>query len=105
MLFVEICFTHRVSPTTECSLLLSSERHFVDKHRRLLIKRVTAVDPILDLLMEEQIITTEGYRNVRSKSTSEQKVREIYDLLNSTRAKDVFYRGLEEEEKFLLDEL
>ena len=97
-------FKH-VSPTTPCSFLLASEKHFVDQHRRSLIGNVTAVDPILDLLLEEEVITGEGYENVRSKSTTQDMMRKLYTLLKSSKAKDVFYKGLEEHEKLLLDDL
>ena len=96
---------YKASATTQCSFLLSSEKHFVDQHRRFLIKNVTAVDSILDLLLEEDIITDEDYENVRSKSTRQDQMRELYSFLKSSKAKDIFYKGLEEEEKLLLDDL
>ena len=63
------------------------------------------VNPILDLLLEKGVITKEGYSNVRSKPTTQEKMRELYDLLNSSKAKDIFFKGLEEHENLLLVDL
>ena len=77
----------------------------MDKHWRHLVQRVTMVSAILDLLRDEGIITNEGYSNVSSMTTTQKMMRELYPHLSPVKAKDVFYKGLEEHEKPLLSEL
>ncbi|KAK6326192.1 hypothetical protein J4Q44_G00018370 [Coregonus suidteri] len=40
------------------------DKHFVDHHRTALIDRVTQVEPILDRLLEKEIITANAYSDV-----------------------------------------
>ncbi|XP_053550286.1 apoptosis-associated speck-like protein containing a CARD [Bombina bombina] len=56
----------------------SDEGHFIDKHREALIQRMSQVDPVLDTLLQEQLLTSEKYDNVRSKTTSQQQMRQLY---------------------------
>ena len=84
---------------------MTSEKHFVDKNRRSLIKNVTAVEPILDLLLEEDVITAEDSQKVRSKSTTQEMMRDLYSFLKTSKDKDIFYQGLQKQEKMLLNKL
>ena len=77
----------------------------MDEHRVELIQGVTMVAPILDKLLQEKVITKEGYANVRSKDTSQNQMREMLTLLNTSASKDIFYDSLKKEEKLLAEEL
>ncbi|XP_034009270.1 uncharacterized protein LOC117500508 [Trematomus bernacchii] len=82
--------------------------HFVDKHRIELTKRVNCVADILDRLLEEKVITPSIYSEILEIRTTQQKMRELFrGPLNAAgpRGKEVFYRILEKEEKYLIDEL
>ncbi|XP_061919987.1 uncharacterized protein LOC133660476 isoform X2 [Entelurus aequoreus] len=83
------------------------ELHFVDKHKKELIKRVTNVDSILDQLQEKEVIKTEVYTVILRATVSQQKMREIYlqALQSGNKAKDVFLEILEEEEPLLVEDL
>ncbi|XP_042560808.1 apoptosis-associated speck-like protein containing a CARD [Clupea harengus] len=83
------------------------DQHFIDKHRVRLIDTISTVDPILDRLMSKNTITQENYREIRSKSTSTQKMRELFDLgsLSTLNGKDCLYDVLMELEPFVMEEL
>ncbi|XP_071376413.1 apoptosis-associated speck-like protein containing a CARD [Centroberyx affinis] len=81
------------------------EEHFVDKHRDELIQKVRMVATILDKLLTKKVIKQEGYNKVSSKSTTQDQMRELYNLLNAKKGKDIFYDILEQEENLLIDEL
>ncbi|XP_034057037.1 apoptosis-associated speck-like protein containing a CARD isoform X2 [Gymnodraco acuticeps] len=82
--------------------------HFVDKHRTELINRVNCVADILDQLLEKKVITQSSYSEILVIPTTRQKMRELFSgPLNAAgpRGKDVFYRILEKEEQYLIEEL
>ncbi|KAM3917794.1 apoptosis-associated speck-like protein containing a CARD [Leptodactylus fuscus] len=57
--------------------------HFVDRHRTALITRVVLVDPILDDLLQDKLLTAEAYGIIRSKSLSTMQMRELYSFIQS----------------------
>ncbi|XP_075439282.1 apoptosis-associated speck-like protein containing a CARD isoform X1 [Ascaphus truei] len=57
--------------------------HFVEKHRADLISRMSPVDPVLDDLLDQKLLTDEQYDTVRSKATSQEKMRQLYDYVRS----------------------
>lgn len=82
--------------------------HFIDKNRAQLIKRVNNVDAILDELLENNVITEEGYENIRAVKTKPNKMREL--LMGpiksaGTKGKDALYEALKESEPLLIQEL
>lgn len=81
--------------------------HFVDKHRRDLINRVSNVAPILDELLDEGVIGQENYDKIRRQPTTQDQIRELYCscLKGGKACKDVFFRSLKKNEQFLIDEL
>ncbi|XP_008429236.1 apoptosis-associated speck-like protein containing a CARD [Poecilia reticulata] len=88
------------APTT------SDGKHFVDKHRSELIKRVGNIGPILDELLDEDVLENEAYNKISALPTNQEKVRELCTkCLNAKRAKDIFYNILKKKEKFLIEEL
>ncbi|XP_078108434.1 NACHT, LRR and PYD domains-containing protein 1 homolog [Sander vitreus] len=81
-------------------------QHFVDKHRIKLIERVSNIAAILDELLDEDVIQQETYDKIRVLPTCQEKMRELYSgPLNARRCKDIFYKILEEKERYLVDEL
>ncbi|KAM4736459.1 apoptosis-associated speck-like protein containing a CARD [Anableps anableps] len=85
----------------------SDEEHFVDKHMDELIQRVTAVPPILDKLLKAKVIQSEAYDEIMAESTSQAKMRALYKgpLRAGRNAKDVFLQILEDQQRFLIDDL
>ncbi|XP_073403325.1 apoptosis-associated speck-like protein containing a CARD [Dendrobates tinctorius] len=76
---------------------ITDKEHFVDRHRAALIGRVVLVDPILDDLRQRRLLTGEHYDTVRSKTTSQEKMRELYrhvDSWGSNKDKDCFLESL-----------
>ncbi|XP_073491954.1 uncharacterized protein [Aquarana catesbeiana] len=84
-----------------------ANNHFVDKHRKDLISRVPLVDPILDSLMAENVLNDEQYDNIRSKPTTQEKMRELYKYITGIgdSAKDKFYDALENHNDLLIQDL
>ncbi|XP_056425955.1 uncharacterized protein LOC130367541 isoform X3 [Hyla sarda] len=68
--------------------LQDSDDHFLDIHRGDLISMTTMVDPVLDDLRSRKLLTREHYNTVRSKSTNQEKMRELYDYISSWRGVD-----------------
>ncbi|XP_067465103.1 apoptosis-associated speck-like protein containing a CARD isoform X3 [Thunnus thynnus] len=81
-------------------------KHFVDEHRVDLIQRVTNIEPILDELLGD-FIQTEAYNKIRAKSTSQEKMRELYNgtLKAGEEVKDIFYKLLEKYEGCLVRDI
>ncbi|XP_077303432.1 NACHT, LRR and PYD domains-containing protein 1b allele 3-like isoform X1 [Lithobates pipiens] len=57
-----------------------TKQQFVDENREALIECVSLVDPILDSLVAQKLLTDEEYDNIRSKTTSQEKMRELYRI-------------------------
>ena len=91
-------------PHSNCSFHLERDK-FVIKHRRKLIEKVVNVQPILDMLLEERVLNQEGVDDVRSKTTKQEMMRELYKHLNNSKAQCIFYNCLLEYEKSLLYDL
>ncbi|KAK6469947.1 apoptosis-associated speck-like protein containing a CARD [Huso huso] len=82
--------------------------HFVDRHREALIKRTPIVAPILDALLTEKIIHQELYTEIVTATTTPQsKMRMLFLATTAwgTKQKDYFYKILEREQPFLIEEL
>eukprot|EP00064_Thunnus_orientalis_P022497 superscaffoldBa00007620_g22695 len=85
----------------------SGNKHFVDKHKVELIKRVSNIDPILDELFDHDVIQQESYDKIRALPTTQKKVRELYcgPLKAGGESKDAFLKLLEEYEPILIKDL
>lgn len=85
----------------------AGEKHFVDKHQVQLIQRVSRIGPILDELLDEGVINQETYNKIRALPTSQEQMRELYSgpLQASPVCKDIFYKILQEHDKFLVNDL
>uniref|UniRef100_A0A8B9JXB6 CARD domain-containing protein n=1 Tax=Astyanax mexicanus TaxID=7994 RepID=A0A8B9JXB6_ASTMX len=78
---------------------------FVDRFRADLIERVVSVEPILDEML--QLIGVDKYSKVRQAKTSQEKMRELYIILDGggQKLKEEFYRSLLKHEEFLVEDL
>ncbi|XP_075962767.1 guanylate-binding protein 4-like isoform X2 [Anarhichas minor] len=90
------------------STVHSQGEHFVDKHRAVLIDRVSNIPSTLDELLNKQVITQEAYDEILALPTNREKMRKLYSgPLHSAghEGKEVFYKLLEKKEKYLIAEL
>ncbi|XP_069857805.1 NACHT, LRR and PYD domains-containing protein 1-like isoform X2 [Dipodomys merriami] len=80
--------------------------HFVDRHRKQLVDRVTSVDSVLDLL-HGQILSEEQYEQVRAEDTSPAQMRKLFSFSRSWNwtCKDQLYQALNETHPHLIREL
>ncbi|KAI4891865.1 hypothetical protein NFI96_005956 [Prochilodus magdalenae] len=80
---------------------------FVDGHRETLIQRVSSVMEIVDRLRSKKMMGKEMYDEIRSEKTSQERMRKLYDALDSggTKVKAEFYKVLKEKLQSLVDEL
>ncbi|XP_043373221.1 uncharacterized protein LOC119856516 [Dermochelys coriacea] len=77
--------------------------HFVERHQKQLIKRVSSVDKILDLLCRD-VLEPEMYRSIR---TNPETMRRLYELVQTgdRKFKDRLYQTLKERNRALVEEL
>ncbi|RXM93248.1 Apoptosis-associated speck-like protein containing a CARD [Acipenser ruthenus] len=99
-----------LSPLTPTTLFQAYFKgvHFVDRHREALIKRTPIVAPILDALLTEKMIHQELYTEIVTATTTPQnKMRMLFLATTAwgTKQKDYFYKILEREQPFLIEEL
>ncbi|XP_052409043.1 uncharacterized protein LOC127953786 isoform X3 [Carassius gibelio] len=80
---------------------------FVDRHRSQLIQRVSSVMVIADVLRDRRMITAEMYNNIRAVESNHNKMRELFNALDSggDHVKAEFYRLLVENEPYLVNDL
>lgn len=80
---------------------------FVDKHRDVLIQRVSMVEQIADTLLTKEIIDAEMYSIILNATTPQEKMRILYSFLDSRGrvVKAEFYQVLKEKERFIVDDL
>ncbi|XP_035986251.1 uncharacterized protein LOC105923241 [Fundulus heteroclitus] len=80
--------------------------HFVDRHREELIQRVTNIAPILDGLLQRNVILQETYNQILRLQTTQSQMREIFICLRAGDAcKDIFFSILQEKERFVINNL
>ncbi|XP_006002253.1 apoptosis-associated speck-like protein containing a CARD [Latimeria chalumnae] len=84
-----------------------SGAEFVDQYRIELIQRVTMVCPILDHLLSKRVINDGTYDKIRNISTSQEQMRELYTTSRAwgTAGKEEFYKAIERENPYLVDDL
>ncbi|XP_061447577.1 uncharacterized protein LOC133367497 [Rhineura floridana] len=85
---------------------VSSELHFIDRHREQLIQRTTNVEGLLDMLLDI-ILNNEQYQKISSKETNPEKMRELYMLVPSwdNACKDLLYKVLKTRLPYLIADL
>ncbi|KAM4829147.1 apoptosis-associated speck-like protein containing a CARD isoform 1-T1 [Thomomys bottae] len=84
-----------------------SELHFVDRHRRALISRVTDVEGLLDALFDDKVLTEEQYQEVRAQATNPSKMRKLYSFTPAwdLTCKDLFLQALRDIQPYLVEDL
>ncbi|KAI9526275.1 hypothetical protein NQZ68_041560 [Dissostichus eleginoides] len=100
--------TARPSAGETAQYTMVDGEHFVDEHRTELIERVNCVGNILDQLFGKKVIKKAIYDKIRKIPTTQEQMRELFSgPLNAAglSGKEVFYRILEKEEKYLIDDL
>ncbi|KAK0140416.1 Apoptosis-associated speck-like protein containing a CARD [Merluccius polli] len=100
---------------TETAVLLNAElnrdsieEHFVDRHRSSLIQRISLMEPVLDQLLDHEVVRQEQYDTILTKEPRQNQVRELYrGALRSsgTRGKDIFLSVLEKTDHLLIEDL
>ncbi|XP_073202709.1 uncharacterized protein [Lepidochelys kempii] len=77
--------------------------HFVERHQKQLIERVSSVDKVLDLLRRD-VLEPEMYRSLR---TNPETMRRLYELVQTRdrRFKDRLYQTLKKRNRALVEEL
>lgn len=80
--------------------------HFIEQHREQLIGWTSNVEGVLDMLYGI-VLDREQYQKILSRSTPQDKMRELYMLVPSWNhfCKDQFYEALKIKQKFLIDDL
>ncbi|XP_039389998.1 apoptosis-associated speck-like protein containing a CARD [Mauremys reevesii] len=93
-------------PEASSDSIRGEEEHFVDRHREQLIQRIAHVKPLLDML-HGNVLDDEQYQIISSRSTSQEKMRKLYQLMPSwnKECKDRFYAALKTKNKFLIEAL
>ncbi|XP_072224992.1 NACHT, LRR and PYD domains-containing protein 3-like [Leuresthes tenuis] len=81
------CTSDPASNTAE-----DKEADWVDSNRAELIQSVTLVMPIADQMLQRGTIHKEKYNQIKTMSTSQDQMREVYSALTFTKAKSDFYR-------------
>ncbi|XP_077576675.1 apoptosis-associated speck-like protein containing a CARD [Stigmatopora nigra] len=84
-----------------------SGKHFVDKYKLQLIQRVTNIDPILDRLLDQEVLQDGIYEDIRQTPGNQQKMRKIYQLAlkSGDDAKNIFMELLRQQEPYLVKDL
>ncbi|XP_063060760.1 3'-5' exoribonuclease HELZ2-like [Engraulis encrasicolus] len=80
---------------------------FLEETRPELIQSVTEVMPIADQLLSQRVICQETYANIQAATTSQDKMRSLFEGLRSAGAqgKLAFYRILQAQQPHLLEDL
>ena len=84
--------------TVTVVILVSSEEHFVDRHRSSLVDRISSVAAILDQLLDHKVVSQEQYDTILNKGPRQNQVRELYSgplKSSGTIGKDIFLSVLE----------
>uniref|UniRef100_A0A3Q0SW16 CARD domain-containing protein n=1 Tax=Amphilophus citrinellus TaxID=61819 RepID=A0A3Q0SW16_AMPCI len=63
---------------------------------QILIQSITLVMPVADEMRQQDMIHPEMYNRIHAARTSQDKMRELYKALTTTKVKSAFYRILQE---------
>ncbi|XP_030591334.1 NLR family CARD domain-containing protein 3-like [Archocentrus centrarchus] len=85
------------SPCLSASVTIEEEEaSWVDSNRLELIRSITLVMPVADEMRQWGMIHPEMYNRIHAAQTSQDKMRELYKALTTTKVKSAFYRILQE---------
>ncbi|XP_068099984.1 uncharacterized protein [Hyperolius riggenbachi] len=86
---------------------LSNLNHFVDRHRESLIQQGDCVNAVLHGLLRKKLLTQEQYDAMRSLSTSQKKMQQLYSYIGGWKNsyKDMFYDILKKHNARLIQDL
>lgn len=76
---------------------------FVDNHRSKIINMIKIVSPIVEEMLSRKLINSEKRSIIMAANTSEEKMRCVYDCLNTPKGKALFYEILHEKEQLLVE--
>ncbi|XP_029629099.1 uncharacterized protein LOC115206374 [Salmo trutta] len=95
------------NPGAEADLNQLLGEEFVDEHMADLIQRVTMVLPVADYPFTENMMQQEMYTIIRSKSTSQEQMRLVFDAARrgGRRVKSAIYNSLQIYEPHLVQDL
>ncbi|XP_073504912.1 NACHT, LRR and PYD domains-containing protein 1b allele 3-like isoform X2 [Phyllobates terribilis] len=81
--------------------------HVIDRHRVALIQKIRHIEPVLDDLKRQNLLSEEACGKVTSKGTSQDKMREIFRSVDSWgwKDKDKFYQVLKMHDKPIIKEI
>ncbi|KAM5151694.1 uncharacterized protein ACMZJ9_009935 [Mantella aurantiaca] len=87
--------------------VIQDEVNFINHHSQDLIRQVTVVDPILDDLLQQKLLTQTEYHEIHSNPTSEMKMWELYTYVSfwSDRNKAILYGLLKKHNEQLITSL
>ncbi|XP_019339679.1 NACHT, LRR and PYD domains-containing protein 1a allele 5-like isoform X1 [Alligator mississippiensis] len=73
-----------------------AERHFINSFRKDLINMTREVNQVIDELFDNGVLSQEQYDTIRSKSTKQEQMRELYDYVAGwdEESKDQLYEAL-----------
>ncbi|XP_077306242.1 uncharacterized protein LOC143925650 [Lithobates pipiens] len=61
----------------------AARMHFLEKYKEKLIKNIMMVDPVLDDLRDQQLLTQRQHTNLMKKPTPREKMRSLYDTVRT----------------------
>ncbi|KAK0131637.1 Apoptosis-associated speck-like protein containing a CARD [Merluccius polli] len=85
-----------------------SKEHFVDRHCSSLVQRISLMEPILDQLLDQKVVSQEQYDTILTKEPQQNQVQELYSgalRSSGTRGKDIFLSVLEKIDHLLIEDL
>ncbi|XP_040214323.1 uncharacterized protein LOC120944337 [Rana temporaria] len=82
-------------------------KHFVDRHHQDLINWVYVLQPILDSLLKQHLLSKEQYESICSKINSQEKMRDLYNVVRGwgDGDKDTLYNALGNHNRLLIRDL
>ncbi|XP_010793871.1 protein NLRC3-like [Notothenia coriiceps] len=83
---------------TASAMTENKEAEWVDNNRSKLIDNVPLVMAIADELLQQKFIRKEMYANIEAATTNQNKMREVYKTLTTSKVKSAFYKILQEKQ-------
>ncbi|XP_038651186.1 apoptosis-associated speck-like protein containing a CARD [Scyliorhinus canicula] len=86
---------------------LKSSKHFIEKHRLDLVERISLVEPLVDILRQEDVLNQNEYETIRAGETRAEQARRLLDSVihKGRRAMDILQDALWQQDQYLMKEL